>query len=97
MGNTCKSMLTHVNVCQKPLQYCKVISLQLIKINEKLKKIFFWLIPCPRYYKQCCDEHWGTHVSFSFGFLGVYAQEWDCWVIWQFYFQFFKESPKCSP
>ena len=29
--------LIHVNVWQKPLQYCKVISLQLIKINEKKK------------------------------------------------------------
>ena len=27
--------LIHVNVWQKPLQYCKVISLQLIKITEK--------------------------------------------------------------
>ena len=27
--------LIHVNVWQKPLQYCKVISLRLIKINEK--------------------------------------------------------------
>ena len=27
--------LIHVNVWQKPLQYCKVISLQLIKINGK--------------------------------------------------------------
>ena len=27
--------LIHVNVWQKPLQYCKVINLQLIKINEK--------------------------------------------------------------
>ena len=27
--------LIHVNVRQKPLQYCKVISLQLIKINGK--------------------------------------------------------------
>ena len=27
-----------VNVWQKPLQYCKVISLQLIKINEKKKE-----------------------------------------------------------
>ena len=35
MGNTCKSWLIHVNVLQKPLQYYKVISLQLIKINEK--------------------------------------------------------------
>ena len=29
--------LINFNVCQKPLQYCKVISLQLIKINEKNK------------------------------------------------------------
>ena len=27
----------------------------------------------------------------------MYAQQWDCWVIRQFYFQFFKESPHCSP
>ena len=31
------------------------------------------------YYKQCCDEHCGTCVSFNSGFLGVYAQQWDCW------------------
>ena len=30
--------LIHVNVWQKPLQYCNVISLQRIKINEKKKK-----------------------------------------------------------
>ena len=24
-------------------------------------------------YKQCCDEHWGTCVSFPSGFLSVYA------------------------
>ena len=27
------------------------------------------LLPCPGYYKQCCDDHWGTRVSFSSGFL----------------------------
>ena len=37
------------------------------------------------------------NVSFNSGFLGVYAQLWDCWVIRQFYFQFFKEAPHCSP
>ena len=26
----------------------------------------------------------------------MYAQQWDCWVIWQFYFQFLKKSPNCS-
>ena len=30
--------LIYVNVWQKPLQYCKIISLQLIKINGKKKK-----------------------------------------------------------
>ena len=38
-------------------------------------KNFTWrtsrLLPCPGYYKQCCDEHWGTRVSFPSGFLSV--------------------------
>ena len=45
------------------------------------------LLPCLCYYKQCCDEHWGTCVSFNSGSLDVYAQQWDCWVVWQFYSQ----------
>ena len=44
------------------------------------------LLPCPSYCKQCCDEHWGTHVSFNSGF----PQQWDCWVIRQFYFHFLR-------
>ena len=39
--------LIHVNVWQKPPQYCKVISLQLIKINGKKKQIKWkTLAPC---------------------------------------------------
>ena len=34
-GTHVNPWLFHVNVWQNPLQYCKVISLQLIKINEK--------------------------------------------------------------
>ena len=26
-------------------------------------------------------KKWRTCVSFNSGFLGVYAQKWDCWVI----------------
>ena len=37
MGTHVNPWLIHVNVWQKPLQYCKVISLQLIKINGKKK------------------------------------------------------------
>ena len=46
MGNTLNPWLIHVNVWQKPLQYCKVISLQLIKINGKKKR-------CGRYTYIC--------------------------------------------
>ena len=35
MGNTCKSIADSCQCMTKPLQYCKVISLQLIKINGK--------------------------------------------------------------
>ena len=34
--------LIHVSVWQKPLHYCKVISLQLIKINGKKKECTWW-------------------------------------------------------
>ena len=34
---------------------------------------------------------------FCFGFFRIYAQKWYCWVIWQFYSQFFKETPYCFP
>ena len=34
-GTRVNPWLIHVNVWQKPIQYCNVISLQLIKINEK--------------------------------------------------------------
>ena len=43
------------------------------------------------------NEKWDTCVSFNFGFLRVYAQEWDYWVIWWFYSWFVKESPYHLP
>ena len=38
-GTHVNPWLIHVNVWQKPLQYCKLISLQLIKIKKKKVKI----------------------------------------------------------
>ena len=37
-GTHVNPWLIHVNVWRKSLQYCKVISLQLIKIHEKINK-----------------------------------------------------------
>ena len=48
-------------------------------------------------YKQSCNKHFGTRLFLNYGFLRVYAQQQDCGVVWQFYFQFFKEPPYCSP
>ena len=42
-GTHVNPWLIHVNVWQKPPQYCKVISLQLIKINGKKKKSWIQL------------------------------------------------------
>ena len=76
------------------------VILHCVYVPQLSYPFFCWwtsrLLPCPGYYKQCCDEHWGTCISFNSGFLGVYAQQWDCWIIRQL-FQFFKESPHCSP
>ena len=54
-GTHVNTWLIHVNVWQKPLQYCKVISLQLIKINlkkEKKKILIKNLL-----YAYLCDRH----------------------------------------
>ena len=40
----------------------------------------------------------GVHVSFQimvFSGYMLYAQEWDCWIIWQFYIPYFKEHLHC--
>ena len=37
----------------------------------------------------------GIKISL-FQFFWVYTQKWNCWIIWQFSFQFFEESPKNS-
>ena len=59
--------LIHVNVWQNPLQYCKVISLQLIKINEKKRKIIMKIAtrkysPCPLHLKVWIIEKYLKHI-----------------------------------
>ena len=42
------------------------------------------LLPCPSYCEQCWNEHWGTWVSFNFGFLSVDSN--GIAGLWQLYF-----------
>ena len=45
------------------------------------------LLPCPSYYKQCCDEHWGTCVSFNSG-LFLCSRGWNInWFCFRFHIQ----------
>ena len=30
----------------------------------------------------CCNDHWGTCIFSNYDFLQMYAQEWDCWIVW---------------
>ena len=73
--------------------YCWVIFHSVHVPQLPYPSICWWtskLFPCTRYCKKSCNEHWGTCVSFNSGFLSVYAQQWNCWVVWQLYFQFLK-------
>ena len=68
--------LIHVNVWQKPLQYCKVISLRLIKINGK-KKLKAWE-SASHPWRKCdcwpdCGSWMNLYVFRHYRFLSVWA------------------------
>ena len=48
-----------------------------------------WL-PSLGYCKQCCKEHWGTCSLSDHVFLWIYAQEWDCRIIYSSIFSFLR-------
>ena len=54
------------------------------------------LLPCLGYCKQHCSEYRSACIFLNYGFLEIYAHEWDCCITWQFYFYFLKEYPYCS-
>ena len=73
--------LIHVNVWQKPLQCCKVISLQLIKnkyINKKeLKKTFLYRQGIPDFRDKASVEPIQKKHSCCLGFLVIQPKHWQ--------------------
>ena len=64
--------LIHVNVWQKTIQYCKVISLQPVKINGGKKRILAWVaMPSARGSSQLRD--WTQISCIAGGFFTVWA------------------------
>ena len=68
MGNTFNPWLIHVNVWQKPLQYCKVISLWLIKINGKKIYLKSWFLTASLTWLTW--EQWWYFISLIFRLKG---------------------------
>ena len=66
--------LIHVNVWQNPLQYCKVISLQLIKINGKKKK------------EWCIAKFFLLLFFFFLGYLDHGRLSWVWCLYWLYFF-----------
>ena len=50
----------------------------------------FRLFPCFGYYKQWCYGHRVVCIFLNYSFIWIYAQEWDCWNLWQVYFIFLR-------
>ena len=64
-----------------------------IRIKKHIKQLINKNTMLSSRFCDACDQLF----KISNSFFSVYAQQWDCWIIRQFYFQFFKESPHCSP
>ena len=45
----------------------------------------FMLFPCLGYCEYCCWEHRGVCIFLNYHFIWVYAQEGNCWIIWQIF------------
>ena len=43
---------------------------------SSVRKRSIGLLPCPGYYKQCCNEHWGASILSSYRFLQLHARSW---------------------
>ena len=39
---------------------------------------------------SCCSEYWDACIFLNYGFLLIFAQETDCWIIWQLIFNFLR-------
>ena len=43
------------------------------------------------YCEQCCNGHWGACSFSNYDSFWIDTEEQDCWIMWQYYFQFFEE------
>ena len=61
---------------------CVCVCVCIPHLNPFICQWAFKLFPCLGYCEQCCSEHMRACIFLNESFVWVYAQEWDCWVIW---------------
>ena len=86
-GTSVNLWLIHVNVWQKPLQYCKVISLQLIQINEKKSKVFGWD-------HRSVFQKEAANMNVQSKFLSLNQRNFT-WALWFFFFNLYWQRKVC--
>ena len=79
LGILVNPWLIHVNVWQKSLQCCKVISLQLIKINEKKKAFIIYLIFPAVFLLQVVMTHWICTNNYIAIKIGIHIESFWIW------------------
>ena len=73
-------------------------------IHDWIKKIIFYIVVCVCKFQTPnlslllpSGNHKFIFYICRYSQKWIYTQEWNCWVIWQFYFQFFEKLPYCFP
>ena len=54
--------------------------------ERKVRGLGYWIGKEKAMSQDACHEHRPAGVFLNYDFLRLYAQKWDCWVIWKFYF-----------
>ena len=100
--NTCTAFRQEPTALDRDLYsaFCSDSHMHCIHVPHIYPFICRWtfrLLPCLGYCKQCCCEHWGANILLNYSFLWICARKWDCQILWQLCFQFFKEPPYYCP
>ena len=88
--------------CVQMTQFRSLLWLKIfhyIYVPHLLHLLICWTLTYfhPGYCKYCPLEHWGYLCLSELWFSQVYAHQWKCQVIWQFYSWFSKESSYTFP
>ena len=78
--------LSGITLCVCVDTVCVHVWISLYVTSSVCSSIHWWHSGCLRtsaIVNKCCSEHRAACVFSNYSFVWVYAQKWDCWIIWQ--------------